>query len=303
MSHNAQQDIFELGLALGYFSEHNQQGVCNGITMAWISACVLGEEKHFQQRIQHISDQADQWTLLAHINQAKEKVKQHLPLSAEEINLLEILAFYEQILLFQQPEKYVAVFNARYTQQNIIAISTIAASKSMESEGGLCPFHVNIGLYTPNELADYLDRIAHAINAINLPIGSKISFMLGGYDHAQGLSYDPTRQIWSLMDINQWPPTDFSNTQQLAEKIIAGFTFTDTTPDYTVFDTLLISTLADIKKNPEPLQQLVTQLNTIKKEIPITAETIARPNIIELALIAARGMPTRSKNWVNYMPI
>ena len=112
--------------------------------------------------------------------------------------------------------------------------------------------------------------------------------MLRGYNHTQDLSYDPTRQSWSLMDINQWPPTDFSDTQQLAKKIIAGFTFTDTTPDYTAVHTQLISTIADIKKNHEPLQQLVTQLNTIKKDSLITAETITRQGIIELLFIAAR---------------
>lgn len=285
---NVQQDIFELGLALGYFSERDAQGTCNGVTMAWISACMLGDEKPFQQRIQRITHETDKWTLPERINQAKEQVKQHQPLSEEEINLLEILAFYEQILLFQQPEQHVALFQANYTQQNIIAISQIVASKAMAAQGGLCPIHANMGLYTANELATYLERIAQAINASNLPIDCKFSFMLRGYEHAQSLSYDPTQQSWSLMNINQWPPTDFSDPLQLAEKIIAGFTLTDTTPEYTAAHIQLISTRVNIEKNHEPLQQLVTQLNTIKNDSPITAETITRQGIIDLLLIAAR---------------
>ncbi|MFI4919958.1 MAG: hypothetical protein ACHP65_10430, partial [Legionellales bacterium] len=100
--HNA---IIDLGISLNYFDSSDALGVCNGVTMAWLSSCLTGDEEQYWQRILHIVKKGP--TFFQTKVQMAEKLQQHVPgtphapLTTEEGHLIQSLSFYEQIMLYQ----------------------------------------------------------------------------------------------------------------------------------------------------------------------------------------------------------
>ncbi|MDR3443469.1 MAG: hypothetical protein P4L65_10710 [Legionella sp.] len=45
----AHEVILQLGSELGYINNEDLAGVCHGVTLAWISACMINEEKKLNE--------------------------------------------------------------------------------------------------------------------------------------------------------------------------------------------------------------------------------------------------------------
>jgi len=81
---------------LGYFPE-NAKGCCHGFVLKWLSACLVGEETKFNQRLKTILTDEH---LVEHINQIKEKIKQGEQASQDDKDYLGYRSFKHPISQF-----------------------------------------------------------------------------------------------------------------------------------------------------------------------------------------------------------
>jgi len=89
------QSLINLAIKLGYTQD--DEGLCRGITLRCLEAYQLGEQDKFIKRINKIIN-IDNLDIL--IREAQEKVKQQEALSPHDLELLEILSFYDSLFLF-----------------------------------------------------------------------------------------------------------------------------------------------------------------------------------------------------------
>ena len=242
--------LTKLGRTLGVNSQR-QAGYCNGFTLKWLEACLLGEDElqHFLNRVKILSA-IESLALAQQIKQIKRKGRNGL--SDAEIALLEIPAFMEGIKLYQDPYYFNHLCGSTLHQHSYTEMSQLAGSKGIEQLGGLTTIYSEPHILNHKEIAILLDHLKSIIDA-NAPLNNKIGFVLGNVEHTIGLNYDLTTKRWAVMDINQWPPYTSKKTKNIAEKIMVAFN-PDYTAPYLSFDTTIISTAQ--QQNPELNAQL-----------------------------------------------
>jgi len=271
--------LISLSKAFGY----HEEGCCRGVTMRWIESCLLHDEDKFHRRLMKIDSEGK--SLVGNIGKVKKKVQQQEKLTAEDEELLEILAFYESLELYHSPEKFHALFNAHYFQGDMASVSCFAASSEINGLGGLTKIYSEPGIYTANEIKTYLDEFETAILQSDCAAEDVITMILGNVNHTIGLSYQKGKG-WKLMDINQYSkeyPEPTHDTKDIAEKIL--FYFKEGNPNrspYVAFDTSIL-----VIGHLEARTRLSEQLVGIKQGI--TEEIAKRVETINLAWIAARG--------------
>jgi ankyrin repeat protein len=276
----AHWSLVNLGRKLGYTQE--DRGLCHGTALKFIEACLLNQQGKFISRINKIVDIAKKTDNLDKlIHQAQKKLKNHEPLTDDDSIYLEILAFYDSLILYHLPGKHQDLFNDSFTQYNADQISQLAASDALQEQGGLATTYSEPGIYTENEIKAYLNEII--TNNERLNPGNNLGLILSNASHAISLSYQADTQTWILMDINQWPPleTHLNSINEVYNRINTAFK----TSPYIAFNTTLITT----NSNAKILQPLTTKLNELKENHPITKEISERAaDGVTLAHIAAQ---------------
>jgi hypothetical protein len=92
--------IINLAKMLGYFHEGAKpdDGLCHGFSVAWMNACLIGQERVFDKRINDLlASRAENIVRKMDELRAKIRTKGSHDLSIEEKELLEILGFYERV--------------------------------------------------------------------------------------------------------------------------------------------------------------------------------------------------------------
>jgi len=259
------QALIKLGKKLGY--PLDEKGLCHGTSLRCLEACLSNEQDAFINRINTIA-QTDNLAELIH--HAQEKVKNHEALTPDALKYLEILAFYDSLILYHYPHEHHKLFHEALTQDNSDQISHLAASDVIQTQGGLSTLYSEPGIYTEHDIKDYLNEIKKIITDNELNLGNNLGFILSNAHHAINLSYQANHQRWILMDINQWPPriTPIDAIDEIAQKIILAFQ----THPYTAFNTKLITIMSE----KQALQPLATKLNELKKTHLITKEIAQR---------------------------
>ena len=113
----------------------NEGGMCNGITLKWIEACLLREETAFDDRILLIL-RAD-LNIREQMDRIKDVIRRDGTTSPENAEYLRILGFMEGVQLYQAPELYFELFQKNLTQDNFEDVSQIAGSDRIRALGGL----------------------------------------------------------------------------------------------------------------------------------------------------------------------
>ena len=219
------------------------------------------------------------------INEVKEKTKRHEGLTDDDLDLLEILSFYQNIVLSLCPYNYVDLFTTRLNQKDVHPISQIASSDKLDKLGGLLSVYSEPGIYTEEEISNYLENLSKAIQSVGYQNQPVIGFMLRSYNHTIGITYDPKMDSWSLLDINLWPPQKFNHhqTKQLARAVYNALNlYRSSSQSYIAFNTQIITT----PNNPK-LSQLVGTLIIQKENHIITKELSMRTGDATLAYVAA----------------
>lgn len=217
------------------------------------------------------------------MNAVREKVKAHKPLTQPDKELLDIIAFYQNIASYQAPEKYAGLFNQTLTQPNIESISQITSSEKIINSGGLALIHSELGIYTKEETIAYLNTISQIIIA-TYGEGStaRVALSLSSKNHGISLIFDMEKKRWVWMDVNHWPPRECS-TDKLADFLFFSLSFySEMYSAPLVFNTQIVTVQHDPMRLP-----LIEQFSKIKKVQPLSTDFAERNRVEEMVWLAA----------------
>jgi hypothetical protein len=220
--------LLKKGESLGYWKD--APGVCNGLTLKWIEACLLGQENVFDARMREILSSPNS-SMEDRIKNIKEKIGRGGSASAEEKEHLRILGFYEGIKLYQSPEKHFDVFNKILNQDDFEEVSKIAGSDQILDQGGLTRIYSHDNLFPGKtreavclEIRNYLNDLVERLNNTD-PAHPNVTFHLANEGHAMGLMYNTQTKMWRFKDPNGERQINTSdlNIDSIAEEIFDGF--------------------------------------------------------------------------------
>ncbi|HAU3847400.1 ankyrin 3 [Legionella pneumophila] len=278
-THNAVLTCF---LELGY---SDVEGVCHGISIRWLEACMSGEEHVFHERIKRIEQIVSSGQDIVKLMDAV-KEKKGKNLSAEDQDLLDIQAFFDSLDLYHMPYRHTELFglSSDSNQKNIAFHSDLAASDKINALGGLSQVYSQALIPDEAELKHYLDELGFIMQAGSGSRKDVLGVLLSSFDHTLALTYKPGNG-WGFMDINQYPSKVFKTeeTGLLAKMIIKGLNSVPSS-NYIALDASIYTTT----RNPQ-VYSLSTQLGQFKSSHVITPEIASREqNGMGLAWIAAR---------------
>lgn len=260
------------------------KGFCLGAAISWLQASFIHDERSFTARIdfliKFIDDEGD---FLAAVADAKQKVRTKKPLTADETQLLEILAWFDTLMLHQQPNQFKELFSQEITQHEIIEISHFTQSKAAEGST-MAQLYNDINIYSLEQLKQYLDAFPLAVAKLVPSLkDTRLGFILGSNDHGIAITFDTTTKQWSFMDINEYPPQQVANTDELISLIRSSSAFASAEfPEMTTFETKLFA--LETPQNKEQLALLKDILSkSISKEInPQNLSKIDSPTLLLL---------------------
>lgn len=211
--------IIELAIELGY--AYQWEGICHGIAVTWIKACLVGQQAAFEERVSYImAHRAEE--ILWDITRLKVRIKNqgNAHLNEKERQLLEILSFYDSLLLHQKPLEFLDIFadRVRTIQLDVEKIALISQSNQLEEKGGLHEVYAKTEVCTSvDDMAAYFKALSLTIKAAEQPpIEGPLSILLAGHDHTIALEYNIIKDEWTYMDINHWPPQKTKDTADLS---------------------------------------------------------------------------------------
>lgn len=271
--------LVTLGLHLNY--PIDKEGICMGVSVAWISACMIGEEAAFKHRVSNVlKSKPDE--LSANILTAKMQNAKGEDLSARQQDLIDILAFYEMVHLHQSPIQLKEWFSASYQQSNIDDISKLSSSLKMQSKGGLLTVHHDSAIYSQAQLFDYLTAVTNGLNSLSYQNDTQIGFILNGLTqhggHVVGLAYDTKNAQWKYFDINYGVPKVYT-IEQLAKKIHQLYRAD--------MDESMLSIRVMTTQNDHNKDKLKKVLGTLKENHGVNKDTIHSVRLGDLMVQAA----------------
>ena len=272
----AHESLIELGIKLGYFQKPG--GLCHGTTLRFLEAYLLDEQDTFISRINKIASIKNLDVL---IHQTQEKVKKHESLTTDDSMHLEILAFYDSLMLYHSPQNHQDLFNDSLRQNHIEKVSQLAASDVIQKKGGLSTLYSQTNSFAEVELESYLAKIQKIIADKTVNKQSNLGFVLSDTKHAIGLFYQAKENVWTLMDINQWPPLTMKLNYSLKNNVLSLLNYRSRNliqtlkvrikvafpyDTYTPFNKNILTTPSE-RLNLQPLSQT---LNELSSQYPIS---------------------------------
>lgn len=199
MSKLTHDDLCNLGGLLGY--SNLQYGICHGYAAILMQALLVNEEEIFFQRIGLIASYKGNFLQLKKdIEAAKEKVRSKIELTSDERKVLDILAFYEGLLIYLNPKFYPGLFNNQpIPQQDISTVYSIARSTLLEGTE-LHTFHRKCYIFDRKKLFTYIFQLSQALQqtAIKLPI------LISSLTHTVSVNFDCATLKWAFTDVNNF---------------------------------------------------------------------------------------------------
>lgn len=282
------RSIINLGVELGYFED--EKGVCNGVTLAWVEACFSGEEDVFNERVELIGSYDNTASFRQQINTIKEKAKQHERLSTQDMELLDVLAFFEKISLYQNSIGYKQLFDDTLGQHDQDKISTVVASDKVQAQGGITTLSSKASIYSVEELKQHFLAISSVITKASPSSNDEVSVLIRTSTHAMAVVYKtvPTDKgisgYWNFMDINC--DDNFIIPVENIDAFINyihGRYFAEA-DEYMALTTDIVT----LENNPNK-EQYAAAVNSMEVSSSITSEKLksgAGKELVQLALIA-----------------
>jgi len=275
-----QSKIVNLFRALDYPEvEGSLDGFCAGYAAKFLEACVLGKDERdrFDAYSARIIN-TDEAVLVAAAKAVKEKVKflaasqQPIVLDEEETELLEILAFFDSLMLYQNPKLYAEVFNTNeLTHDEVTKLTYWAGSDAVKESGGLSCSYTDAKILTKAELTAYVKELENIITVLNRPIDEIFGFTFDSENHRIAAVYSP-KIGWEIMDVENDRPISTMDPSVVADSIEESLV-EHRDQGYIAFEIRLI-----MKGNSEILGQVTSVFDTYKQKNLglITAEIASR---------------------------
>jgi ankyrin repeat protein len=218
-------DIFNFSKKIGY---KIHLGICHGISLRWIEACMLNQEDIFIKRIERLLNPRIDWD--ARIEAYKTNNLSSIG-EGDKSELIDVLAFFDSLDLFQAPYIHQDLFGKHLTQNNIAPISTIASSDDIQDHGGLVEVLSCAHVLNQQELTKYLKDLQDIFEKVdgNSQPHNTYGIALSNHNHTIALAYTPEKRGWGFMDINQYPPKTcpFDKSHKLASLIYSTLSSND----------------------------------------------------------------------------
>lgn len=238
------------------------EGLCAGFSGMWVQAVLANDEVTFFKRLVLLEQYINQFHLLVFkINKAQEKKGKNL--TQEDIELLDILAFFDGIALYLTPHDYKNYFSGDecITQDNISSIFSVTKPKSLQ-QNQLTVLFDKYYTFTPSTLICYLNDLAEILcqSPCDLPIRFE------SHHHVVCLKYDRVKACWLYLDTNdfeKYPDSNYArelNTNELVSSIFASFN----TQNYAVLNTMIFATEID--------DEMQNRLDQFNKKYCLTVE-------------------------------
>lgn len=268
--------IEEIQKQLGY--KVSPVGSCHGFSLRWLEACLLNEENIFDARVLKIVNEVD--TLTEAIKEAQKKPVKEL--TENDMQLLDIPAFYESLELYQMPDRHSSLFGVVLHQVDVRKISSLASSEKILSQGGL--EEIVSDIYSAIEVKSYLDELEQLTKKNGFSSEDTIGIVLASLDHTNAIIYTPNVG-WKFMDINLYPARTFpvGSTLELTNTMKESFSLISEN-EYLVFN---MSIFTNFMKN-EKTQLLKELLGSLKIEHSKSRIIPEPEKAIYLAEVAAK---------------
>lgn len=179
---------------LGYKVD-GQSGLCAGLSMAALhSFFTVGHLDTFNQRI----------TLIFQ-NDATPVV------TTNKQDRIDMLAFFDLVMLYQEPLEYADVFNASITQSNPSELSDWTAANNISTQNPISKLLQWPNIYTANELENLCVDLHESAQAGNIDLAITIE----NSSHRILLCYQHATKTWLLMDSNHLPAIPVTDPKNL----------------------------------------------------------------------------------------
>ncbi|WP_298628389.1 ankyrin repeat domain-containing protein [uncultured Legionella sp.] len=204
MAQLTHSDLVEFGQLLGYSSISG--GICQGFSGMLMQAILVGKEDQFWKRIKLIEKYQSNFSLLINmIDAVKLKAIAKQELSEDDIELLELIAFYDGIKLYLRPDTHQEVFDNRcMSQNNLNDIYALTHPEKLKQNDFTILLHQLYALKR-SDLKKYLNDLETELSIHpNLPI------LIRGAKHSVLLKYNRhnVENPWMYVDINDDPKSN-----------------------------------------------------------------------------------------------
>ena len=127
--------------------------------------------------------------------------------------VLDVPAFYENLTLYQEPDRFTEEVFGTSLQQDSVA--KFIASKTLDEQGGITNVETK---YLPAlDIQSYFEKLYKVVTSEKLK-NVRIGFTVGDGKHRIGVRYDAEAKKWWLIDSNDLPPKSFS-TEALVKEL------------------------------------------------------------------------------------
>ncbi|WP_419420208.1 ankyrin repeat domain-containing protein [Legionella sp. D16C41] len=273
------QALLDLYHALNY---PKIPGLCHGFSRRWLEASLLSPEEQLrlEKRIDLITT-ASTSDLVKAIEQAKAKKGKNKTEFDEE--LLDILSFYDSLILLQRPYPWSYLINKPYiVQSDFEGLSSAASAIKILQVGGLQALYSDAFVTTEVETKEYLDNLSKQLDIAAGLSKEPIGILLEGEGHTVALLYTPG-QGFQYRDIN---PSSINHnksptTEQVAAAIMQSCNPKKITPYITFNVQVVLPRLAPQYKEIQYQLDKFKQTHKITKEIAFRKANAA--NLIHFA--------------------
>jgi len=265
----------------------SEEGMCYGLAGMGMQAFLAKDLKTYDQRLAVIQS-IPPAEISKTVALVQEKVKAKQVLNLKEESILSIPAFFNGIMLYQQPENYFYLFeekqaptfqNAELTFPRVLSKALIVEEKIANQGKPYIIEKNNVakvtdfsGIYNRKEFKEYLTLIRETAETQNYdyPIG----FLLSDYTHTATVGYENKAWQW----INASCSKEIKEDQEMANIVIDAFS----PPDRAMQDNNVISLSTEIfVENPqnEQIKKYITAYKTNdiwKKLHAVNQEKISR---------------------------
>lgn len=222
----AHKRIIEQSRHLGYKSD--VEGVCFGIAQMGIQAILANDIPTFNDRLSQLSNLTPE-ALEKKINELKE-LKTKANQETKSLNqITDILAFFEGIELYYQPELYPDYFSEQSKPQNqreaVKQVSSLLQPDVLVQKGGIEKANYFSGMYSIDDLDDLFKSLTNALKNMKEPI----AFNLHNTMHSIAIGYVPQDGAWVFIDANKLPAKIIKNDniQELSDLVCCAFSKND----------------------------------------------------------------------------
>ncbi|MGQ3892614.1 hypothetical protein [Legionella sp. CNM-4043-24] len=115
----------------------------------------------------------------------------------------EVRAFFEGIVLYQQPAKYPQAFENVPATQNAALSALLTTSVKLERQGGLFLAGSFSGIYTPSALTSYFQGLQKLMERHDHRRLQPVAIVILNIDHAIAVGYSPRNRGWYFVNANK----------------------------------------------------------------------------------------------------